>query len=513
MSNIESAWQALNNQAQTTDKLNLSALFDGSDRANDYSISVDGLFLDFSKHLVTDDTLRCLLSLAEHCQIIDKATAMANGELINRSENRAALHMAMRQPSTNLDDALQQQFAIDQQQLLALSTQIRDGLWQSDAGETFTDVINIGIGGADLGPKMVVEALREFNDGPTVHFLSNIDGAEVNSLTQSLNPATTLLIISSKSFSTQETLQNTQTALDWLSSSLGIANVPSSRHCIAVTNNPQRALEFGFADDNVLTFNDAIGGRYSLWSSVGLGIAISIGSEQFMELLAGGAEMDEHFLNAPPSKNMPLMLGLLSVWYNNFLNAQSQAVVPYCQRLNLFVDHLQQLDMESSGKSASVDNQTINIDSGAIIWGQTGTHGQHSFFQLLHQGTKLVPVDFIGVIKDNLSIDTHHRTLLANMLAQSQALMNGNKSAEPYNDYPGNRPSSTILLDELNPNNLGKLIALYEHKVFTQCMIWNINPFDQWGVELGKQLTSDLLNQSNDGLDPSTRALMKRTGL
>ncbi len=512
MINTSPEWRHLQSLAEGWNQINIAELVSEKARLKQFSMNEAGLFLDCSRHLVTSEILQALIALAESRDLKTKIEALMSGETVNVSEGRAALHTAMRNPGTELPDGFADHVLAERRKLEHLSEEIRSGNWTGHTGKPVTDVVNIGIGGSDLGPKMMTEALREFHDGPRIHFISNVDGAEILSLLPRLNPEQTLISICSKTFTTQETMLNAATALSWLGDALNIENPAASRHCVGITGSPDKAVEFGIPENQLLTFKDAIGGRYSSWSSIGFPACLAVGYQRFSEFLEGGAVMDRHFRETEFDRNMPVVMALLGIWYNNFLGAQSHAVIPYCQRLRLFVDHLQQLDMESNGKSATMDNEPASVDTGPIIWGQTGTNGQHAFFQLLHQGTKLVPVDFIGVVEDKLSNESHHRVLMANMIAQAQALMTGKSGEDAHRFYPGNRPSSVLLVDQLTPHNLGMLLALYEHKVYVQSVIWSINAFDQWGVELGKQLANHILDGSGEP-DPSTRALLEKTGL
>lgn len=502
-------WENLAALAQ--EDISISDQFADDSRLARYSVTLEGLYLDVSKHLVTDTILEALLELAASTDVLARARQMIEGQQINTSEHRAALHMALRQESPSIPGDFPESAQSERDRMKIISGAIRNGEWCGVTGMPITDVINIGIGGSDLGPKMVCQALEEFSDGPTCHFISNVDGAEIFSLIKDLDAASTLIVISSKSFTTRETLLNAKTALEWLGDALALSRPQDSPHCIGITSDIDTATQFGIPASRLLVVDESIGGRYSVWSAVGLPICIATGYENFQAMLQGGAAMDAHFLGAPPNKNMPILMAMLGIWYNNFLNAETYAVIPYCQRLDLFVDYLQQLDMESSGKSATVAGTSTDINTGPVVWGQTGTNGQHAFFQLFHQGTKLIPIDFIGTVTDGLSNEEHHRVLLANMIAQSQALMTGKASEDRHQHYEGNKPSTTLLLDQLNPRTLGMLIALYEHKVFVQGTVWGINSFDQWGVELGKRLTDQIL-QGSVAHDPSTNALMKKAG-
>jgi glucose-6-phosphate isomerase len=517
-----SAWKSLEQQAEKAQHQNISGFFDQNpSRSSQMSVQCGEIFLDYSKNLVSDETWQALLELANQSPLEQHRAAMFSGEKVNTTEGRAVLHGALRaeigdQRVASAAVESDQRVTLVKQQLVdveLVSEKIRSGQWLGSTGKAITDVVNIGIGGSDLGPKLACSALQEFaHPDIKLHFISNVDGAEILTTLKKLNPETTLVALASKTFTTHETLLNAKTARNWFAETLGLENAQSTRHFVGLTANRANALAYGIPADQILEFAEWVGGRYSLWSSIGLSIAISIGFEKFVEMLAGAREMDLHFQQAPLAENMPVIMALLGIWYSNFLGAQSTAVIPYCERLLLLPSYLQQLDMESNGKSTTLNGDSIDYQTGAILWGQTGTNGQHAFFQLLHQGTRMVPVDFIAAAVDNLSNEEHHRVLLGNMLAQASALMCGQDAPDgkPYRYYPGNKPSNTLLLDTLSPKNFGALIALYEHKVFVQGSIWNINSFDQWGVELGKKMANQLLASDNSGqaeLDPSTTAL------
>lgn len=511
MSQPGNTWRTLQSLAAKARTAKILDLLDDPARLGRYTLTLPGLYADFSKHLVSDTVLAALLDLAREAGVIEQAHRMHRGEPINITEKRAVMHMALRTGGDGTD-AFAAGADAQRQRMQSMSDAVRSGSWKGHTGKAITDLINIGIGGSDLGPKMACTALREYHDGPRTHFISNVDGAEIRSLTSTLDADTTLIAICSKTFTTAETMLNARTALDWLGSELSLDSPAASSHCIGITGSPDRAMALGLPADQILTFDESIGGRYSLWSTPGFSICVALGFENYRRLLDGAALMDRHFLNTGPEKNLPLLLGMLGIWYNNFLGAQSHAVIPYCERLGLIVDYLQQMDMESNGKSATLGGEMVKDETGPVIWGQTGTNGQHAFFQLLHQGTKLVPVDFIGTVTDRLSESAHHRMLNANMIAQSQALMAGRASENPHRHYPGNRPSTVLLLDELSPARLGMLIALYEHRVFTQGVVWDINSFDQWGVELGKELAGGIL-EGDSQHDSSTAALIRKAGL
>jgi glucose-6-phosphate isomerase len=513
------AWCKLKTLAQDIESEKIIDLFvKDPKRLESMSVDEGELFLDFSKNLISKEVWKQLVSLAEESDLISHRESMFSGDPINTSENRAVLHAALRtkeidaNSKEDMDRAKLVKTQLDH--VRQVSEKIRKGHWFGSTGKPITDIINIGIGGSDLGPKLACRALEEFSHEDLIlHFISNVDGAEILSTLSKLNPETTLVIIASKTFTTQETLLNANTVIDWFKLNLGLSEAQRTSHFIALTANSSNAKAYGIPQTQILEFAEWVGGRYSLWSSIGLSISICIGFDRFLEMLEGAREMDLHFQTAPLSKNMPVILALIGIWYSNFLNAQSMAVIPYCERLALLPSYLQQLDMESNGKSITLDNEKAFYNTGPIVWGQTGTNGQHAFFQLLHQGTRMVPIDFISSVHDNLSNKEHHRVLLGNMLGQAAALMSGQDAPadQPYRYYSGNKPSNILLLKSLSPKNFGSLIALYEHKVFVQGSIWNINSFDQWGVELGKKMANRLLDtgRKETMLDPSTKKLFE----
>ncbi len=531
-------WQQLQAQRQRMQSFRLREAFSSdSSRFQRYSLSRGGLFLDYSKNLIDDDSLACLLQLAREAQLPEAIQALFNGAQVNDTELRPALHTALRRPvgeevTVNDNDVMPEVHRVIGQ-MNDLVQRIHSGLWRGYTEEPITDVVNIGIGGSFLGPQLVSEALLPFaRHGVRCHYLANIDGSEFHELVERLQAETTLFIVSSKSFSTLETLKNAQAARRWFLAQGGREeHLP--RHFIGVTNNRAAAVEFGIAADNIFPMWDWVGGRYSLWSAIGLPIALTIGMANFKELLTGAYEMDQHFLNAPFEENMPVLLGLLGVWYRDFWDAQSYAILPYDHHLRNFTMYLQQLDMESNGKSVRRDGSPVECGSGPVIWGGVGCNGQHAYHQLLHQGTSLIPADFIVPVVSYHPEADHHQWLYANCLAQSQALMMGKTREEveielraqglaeaevqrlaPHKVIPGNRPSNTLVLDSVSPQRLGALIALYEHKVFVQSVIWGINPFDQWGVELGKVLGQNVYarltgKERSPAEDASTQGLIK----
>ncbi|MCP3688069.1 MAG: glucose-6-phosphate isomerase, partial [Gammaproteobacteria bacterium] len=512
--------------------IHLRDLFAQDDsRGDKFSLSIEGMLLDYSKNLITDETMGLLVQLARETGVQELRERMFAGEAINNTEQRAVLHTALRNVSAR---EIKPEVATVLDKMERFSTSVRDASWRGYSGQRIHDVVSIGIGGSDLGPMMACEALKPYHhDELSFHFVSNVDGSQISETLKLLKPGSTLFIIASKTFTTQETLTNAYTARDWFMSEVGDESA-IARHFVAVSTNAEKVAEFGIDTDNMFEFWDWVGGRYSLCSAIGLSLAVAIGMLRFREMLAGAEMMDQHFRTAPLECNMPVILGLLGIWYHNFFGAETHAIAPYDQYLYRFPAYLQQLDMESSGKSTRRDGESIRgYSTGPVIWGEPGTNGQHAFFQLLHQGTRLIPVDFLAAVHNQSSKGDHHRLLLANCIAQSEALMRGKTEAEarteleaqgfdneagerllPHKVFIGNRPSNTILFQQLNPHTLGALIALYEHKVFVQGAIWNINSFDQWGVELGKELAktidAELRGEAiNTPHDSSTRALIE----
>ena len=508
-----SAWQALVKHSEQIAKLKVKDEFiNHPERFSDFSLQAAGVFLDYSKNRITAITMQLLCELAKTAEVVFWREEMFRGGIINVTEKRAVLHTALRNPG-NEPAAEMALIKKELQSIARCVTSIRDGSWRGYGGQAITDVVNIGIGGSDLGPAMVVSALEPYVTHVKVHFVSNLDATHISETLRYLNPKTTLFIISSKTFTTQETLTNALTAKEWLLNQAGAnAETRVKQHFIAVTAKPERAIEFGIDKDNVFPIWDWVGGRFSLWSAIGLSIAVAIGMERFYELLAGAHAMDSHFREAPLEKNMPVILALLGIWNINFLGAATQAIIPYDQYLSLLPAYLQQLEMESNGKRVRINGEIVDYKTAPVVWGGVGTNGQHAFHQLLMQGTQMVPVDFIIPLQSHNPIHNHHLLLYANCLAQSQALMCGRSSDEiiaelcgqgmsqeeahiqaPHKIIPGNVPSNTIVMQKINPETLGALIALYEHKVFVQGIIWRINSFDQWGVELGKHMASKLV--------------------
>ncbi|MBV32468.1 MAG: glucose-6-phosphate isomerase [Porticoccaceae bacterium] len=510
------AWKRLKTYADATTINVVDELTNDKERVEDFSIQCGQLKLDFSKNLITREIWQDLLELVSTSPFDKHREAMFAGQRINTSEDRQVLHTLLRAKMKDISDQSHKhkinRVSTQLNMVELFSKRIRSGGWTGVNGEAITDVVNIGIGGSDLGLRLAYEALVEYTQPvPRIHFISNVDGAALNATLAKLDADRTLIVVASKTFTTQETLLNSTTAANWFEQEIGLRNSQYSTHFVAVTANKENAIAYGINPNHILEFEEWVGGRFSLWSSIGFSLAIGIGIDNFKQMLDGARRMDLHFKTSPMNKNMPVALALLNIWYCNFMEFQTHAIIPYCERLNYLPSYLQQLEMESNGKSVSRGGETIDYKTCGIIWGQTGTNGQHAFFQLLHQGTVCVPVDFIAAINDSMSHPKHHKVLLSNMLAQGSALIKGQASTEnaPHRYYPGNKPSNTILIDQLTPYNLGSLIALYEHKVFVQGSIWSINSFDQWGVELGKSMAQKLLDskESRSSFDVSTSTL------
>ncbi|GAB6068438.1 glucose-6-phosphate isomerase [Methylothermus subterraneus] len=506
------------------------------DRFQRFSLSLGEILFDFSKNLITDKTLGLLVQLAEQCGLAARIEAMFGGDKINRTEDRAVLHVALRNRSSRpiLVDGRDVMPKVRQvlDKMRRFTEQVRSGQWRGFSGKPITDVVNLGIGGSDLGPRMATCALTPYHKQDLkVHFVANVDESDLLEVLKGLNQETTLFLVVSKTFTTQETMTNAHSARQWLLTGAGSEDA-IAKHFVAISTNRPAVQAFGIDPENMFEFWDWVGGRYSLWSAVGLSIALAVGMDRFEELLQGAFEVDEHFRTAPFSRNIPVLMGLLGIWYINFWGARSHAVLPYDHYLRYLPEHLQQLEMESNGKSVNLQGKPVDYSTAPVIWGQPGTNGQHSFFQLLHQGTQLIPCDFLVAAESHHELGEHHAILLANCLAQAEALMQGKSLDEaraelasldlPADElellaaaktFPGNRPSTLFLFRKLTPKTLGHLIALYEHKVFVQGAIWNINSFDQMGVELGKQLAKAILPELEGGKigahDASTRALIE----
>ena len=513
------AWQKLQNHFQEMQNASMKKMFsEDKTRASQFHLHWNDFVVDYSKNIVNQETMNLLLELANEVQLKDAIAKYFEGDVINQTENRAVLHTALRANVTS-------KIAVDGQNVISEIFQVKEkikkftnevvnGDRKGFTGKSFTDIVNIGIGGSDLGPAMAVEALQFYKNHLNVHFVSNVDGDHVNEIIKKINPETTLFVVASKTFTTQETLTNSQTIKKWFLESAKQEDV--AKHFVAVSTNIQKVTEFGINPDNIFPMWDWVGGRFSLWSAVGLSVSLAVGFDNYDALLTGANEMDEHFKTADFDKNIPVTLALLSIWYNNFFGAESEALIPYTQYLQKLAPYLQQGTMESNGKSVGRDGKPVNYQTGTIIWGEPGTNSQHAFFQLIHQGTKLIPSDFIGFVKPLYGNEDHHDKLMSNFFAQTEALMNG-KTAEqvqsefdkqglsaeqakflfPFKVFNGNKPTNTILIKKLTPKSLGSLIALYEHKIFVQGIIWNIFSYDQWGVELGKQLANSILDEIN----------------
>ncbi len=515
------AWHKLLMHFLTMQNASMKTLFENDrERAQKMHIRWNDFVVDYSKNIITNETLDLLLQLADEVGLKEAITQYFSGEAINQTENRAVLHTALRAPETA-------NIAVDgknvvpgifevKRKIQQFTKEIESGASKGYTGKPFTDVVNIGIGGSDLGPAMVVEALQYYKNHLNVHFISNVDGDHVNEIIKKLNPETTLFVVASKTFTTQETLSNAQTVRSWFLQSASQEDV--AKHFVAVSTNIAKVTAFGIAPDNIFPMWDWVGGRFSLWSAVGLSISLAVGFDNFDHLLKGANQMDEHFKIEKFDKNIPVILALISVWYNNFFGAESEALIPYTQYLQKLAPYLQQGIMESNGKSIGRDAKPVNYQTGTIIWGEPGTNSQHAFFQLIHQGTKLIPADFIGFVNPLHGNQDHHDKLMSNFFAQTEALLNGKTEEQvraefdeqglpknqadyllPFKVFAGNKPTNTLLIQKLTPESLGSLIALYEHKIFVQGIIWNIFSYDQWGVELGKQLASAVLDEIHSG--------------
>ena len=526
------SWHALQAHYDKIKEVLLRRLFaDDPGRGERLVAEGAGLYLDYSKNRITDETIRLLLQLAKERGVADRRDAMFRGEKINVTENRAVLHVALRAPKgtqIKVDgvDVVPEVHAV-LEKMAAFSNRVRSGEWKGHTGKAIKNVINVGIGGSYLGPEMAYDALREFTDrAMKFRFVANVDGAAFAEATHDLDPAETLFILSSKTFTTLETMTNAATARRWVVDALK-SDAAVAKHFVAVSTNAEGVAKFGIDTANMFVFWDWVGGRYSMDSAIGLSTMIAIGPKGFEDLLAGFHDMDEHFRTAPPEKNLPLLMGLLTVWYNNFFGAQTLGIMPYSDNLKRFPAYLQQLQMESNGKHVDLDRQPVSYQTGPIIWGEPGTDGQHSFYQLIHQGTKLIPCDLIGFCEPLSDFKDHHDFLMANLFAQAEALAFGKTAEEvkaegvpdfqiPFRVFEGNRPTNLILVEKLTPRALGSLVALYEHSVFTQGAIWNIDSFDQWGVELGKVLAQRIIPELQSSAEPqlkhdsSTNTLIQR---
>ena len=528
------SWQQLEQHFTAMKSASMVDMFakDGA-RAEKFQLQWDDILLDYSKNIINQETIDLLLALAKECNLEAAIKQQFSGGIINQTENRAVLHTALR--ASALENIL-----VDGKNIIPLiydvnykikkfTNEILNGERLGFSNKPFTDVVNIGIGGSDLGPAMVVEALKFYSNHLNIHFVSNVDGDHVQEIIKKLNPETTLFVIASKTFTTQETLTNAETIKKWFLESATQANV--AKHFVAVSTNVKKVTEFGISPENIFEMYDWVGGRFSLWSAVGLSISLAVGYENFDDLLKGANKMDQHFATESFEKNMPVILAIISIWYNNFFGAESEALIPYTQYLQKLAPYLQQAIMESNGKSVGRDGNIVNYQTGTIIWGEPGTNSQHAFFQLIHQGTKLIPTDFIGFVQPLYGNKDHHDKLMSNFFAQTEALLNGKTEAQvqqefdaqktdastakylkPFKVFTGNKPTNTLLINKLTPKSLGSIIAMYEHKIFVQGIIWNVFSFDQWGVELGKQLATSILSEINDNAiknhDSSTNNLL-----
>ena len=528
------AWQKLQLHFDTMKTVQMKELFQNDrQRTENFHIEWNDFLIDYSKNIITKETMDLLRELADECDLKDAIQKYFSGDIINQTEKRAVLHTALRAPvSDNIvvdgQNVMNEIYAV-KWKIKNFTAAVIEGERKGFTGKPFTDVVNIGIGGSDLGPAMVVEALQYYKNHLNLHFVSNVDGDHVTEIIKKLNPETTLFVVASKTFTTQETLSNAQTIRKWFLQSAKQEDV--AKHFVAVSTNIEKVTQFGIDPENIFPMWDWVGGRFSLWSAVGLSIALAVGFDNFDALLLGANEMDNHFKSAQFDQNIPVTLALLTVWYNNFFGAESEAIIPYTQYLQKLAPYLQQGIMESNGKSVDRDGNTVNYQTGTIIWGEPGTNSQHAFFQLIHQGTKLIPTDFIGFVKPLYGDVIHHDKLMSNFFAQTEALLNGKTYTQvqseftkqnfstgqaefltPFKIFSGNKPTNSILIQKLTPKTLGSLIALYEHKIFVQGVIWNIFSYDQWGVELGKQLANSILDEISTNMinmhDSSTTFLL-----
>ena len=528
-------WKKLQEHYQTMQNASMKTMFEEDQtRTQKFHIQWNDFLVDYSKNIINQETLKLLLQLSEEVNLKDAISKYFAGDIINQTENRAVLHTALRAPETAKISADGQNIIPDiykvKKKIQEFTHQVINGDRKGYTGKPFTDIVNIGIGGSDLGPAMVVEALQYYKNHLKLHFVSNIDGDHVQEIIKKLDPETTLFVIVSKTFTTQETLTNSETIRKWFLKSAKQEDV--AKHFVAVSTNLKNVTEFGILPENVFPMWDWVGGRFSLWSAVGLSVSLAVGFDNFDKLLNGANQMDEHFKTTSFDKNIPVILALLSIWYNNFFGAESEALIPYTQYLQKLAPYLQQGIMESNGKSIGRDGKPVNYQTGTIIWGEPGTNSQHAFFQLIHQGTKLIPTDFIGFVKPLYGDKDHHDKLMSNFFAQTEALLNGKTAQQvqaefdqqgldpekanfllPFKVFSGNKPTNTLLIQKLTPETLGSLVALYEHKIFVQGVIWNVFSYDQWGVELGKQLANSILEEINSKEikkhDSSTTFLLK----
>ena len=513
------SWKELQNHFSTMQNNSIKEMFaNDPERASKFHIKWNDFLIDYSKNNINQETIDLLLKVANEVNLKEAISKYFLGDVINQTENRAVLHTALRAPESEVvlvdgKNVIPEIFEV-KDKIKLFSNEIISGERKGFTAKQFTDIVNIGIGGSDLGPAMVVEALQFYKNHLNVHFVSNVDGDHVNEILKKINPETTLFVIVSKTFTTQETLTNSETIREWFLQSANQNDV--AKHFVAVSTNIQKVTEFGIDSNNIFPMWDWVGGRFSLWSAVGLSINLAVGFDNFDALLKGANQMDEHFKNESLDKNIPVVLALISIWYNNFFEAESEALIPYTQYLQKLAPYLQQGIMESNGKSIGRDGKPVNYQTGTIIWGEPGTNSQHAFFQLIHQGTKLIPTDFIGYVKPLYGNQDHHNKLMSNFFAQTEALLNGKNKEQvqdefdaqgvdkeraefllPFKVFTGNKPTNTLLINQLTPQSLGSLIALYEHKIFVQGIIWNIFSYDQWGVELGKQLANSILDDIN----------------